>query len=519
MIRLSPGATLAVLLTAAAALLVIGIGVARQETSVRLERDRAPARRFCDDLQHELHRLERTYEGRLQRLARTVPLVDRQEIWRACDQIVGVRQWSLIHSARDHALDWHLPIETSPAALLPEPTLATETPGLPRPRVQLSETELRNGADDSGWVNEPGAPLLFWLRRPVDDYVVLLIDEAAVASAFDGWISDWTSKAFAPVRAAGGPDQLFAPGDRLVATAGTPTSERPDFLLPIRTRFGVWQHASWDRRETRVHYHVPALAGSSTVAVLVALLGVVISTQQRRTLRHAEERVSFVNAVSHELRVPLTNILLNIDLASDLLQGLQSEADRRLSLVHEEAQRLARLIDNVLTFSMRERRAPNLRAGVPASIIRAVAAQFAPSFTRRALVVAYQAEVGEARLLDADALSQIVANLLSNIEKYVPGGRVEIVSHLESGILRITIRDEGSGIPPGDAERIFLPFERLDSRVTEGASGTGLGLAISRELARQLGGTLRLLPTGSGSTFELHIPAPPAPQLRACDAA
>jgi len=519
MIRLSPGATLAVLLAAAAALLGIGFGVARRETNVRLERDRASARHFCDELQHELHRLERNYESRLQRLARTAPLNDRQEIWRACDAIIGIRQWSLVHAARDHALDWHLPIEISPATPIPEPTLNTDPAELQRPRVLLSEAELRQGTDDSGWVNEPGAPLFFWFRRPVDEFVLLLIDEPAVATAFDGWISDWTARAFAPVRAAGGPDQLFAPGDRIAAAAGTPPSERPDFLLPIRTRFGVWQLASWDRYEMRVHYHLPTLVGSSAVAVLVAMLGVVISIQQRRTLRHSEERVSFVNAVSHELRVPLTNILLNIDLASDLLHGMQPEADRRLCLVQEEARRLARLIDNVLTFSRRERCAPNIRACVPAGVIRAVVAQFAPSFARHALAVEYRGEVTEARLLDADALSQIVANLLSNIEKYVPGGRVEIASHLEDGILRIAITDEGPGIPPRDADRIFLPFERLDSRVTEGASGTGLGLAISRELAAQLGGTLRLLPEERGATFELRIPAPPAQPLRACDAA
>jgi hypothetical protein len=355
MSRLSPNATLAVLLFAAGALLAIGIGVARRETSVRVERDREPARRFSNELQHELHRLERTFESRLMRLARTVPLNDRQAIWRACDQIVGVRQFSLIHAARDHALDWHLPIETARTTPLPEPTLAPETTGLPRPRVFLSETELREGSDDAGWLDEPGKPLLFWLRRPVDEYVVLLIDETAVGSAFDTWIGNWSARAFAPVLATGGPDRLLAPGDRAVATAGSPGSELPDFLLPVRTRFGVWQLASWVRRETRVSYHAPTLAGAGVIAALVAMLGIFISMQERRTLRHAEERVSFVNAVSHELRAPLTNILLNIDITSDALDGTLPDAARRLSLVQEESRRLARLIDNVLTFSSQQK--------------------------------------------------------------------------------------------------------------------------------------------------------------------
>jgi signal transduction histidine kinase len=506
--RLSPSATLTLLLLAAAGLLAIGIGVARRETSVRLERDREPVRRFSNDLQREVHRLERLYEARLTRLVRTVPLNDQQEVWRACDRIVGVRQFSLVHAARDRALDRHLPIETSRTTALPEPTLSTEDAAHAPGRLLLPEAELRDGADDTGWLDQPGQPLVFWLRRSLDEFVVLLIDEEAVTAALDTWITDWIAKAFVPVSAAGGPDQLFAPGDRLIAQIGEPVPERPDFLMPVRARFGNWQLASWDRRETRVSYHTPTLVGSGALAVLVALLGILLSAQQRRTLRHAAQRVSFVNAVSHELRAPLTNILLNVELAHDRLDD--PEAVRRLDLVREESHRLARLIDNVLTFSSGNPQTGNRHACIPSRVIHAVAAQFAPSFERRALTLEYRGEVNEARLLDADALAQIIANLFSNIEKYVPGGRVEIATRLEDEVLSVVISDAGPGIPPQDAERIFRPFERLDTRVNEGSSGTGLGLAISRDLATRLGGSLGLLPSEHGAAFELRLPAPPA---------
>ncbi len=110
----------------------------------------------------------------------------------------------------------------------------------------------------------------------------------------------------------------------------------------------------------------------------------------------------------------------------------------------------------------------------------------------------------------ADALAQILGNLLSNVEKYVPGGAVEIASTLAGGALTVMITDEGPGIPSAAAERIFRPFERLDSRVNEGASGTGLGLAIARDLAASMGGSLRLVPSKRGAAFELRVPAPPA---------
>ena len=87
------------------------------------------------------------------------------------------------------------------------------------------------------------------------------------------------------------------------------------------------------------------------------------------------------------------------------------------------------------------------------------------------------------------------------------------------------IREQGESIlghgavMVGAADRVFEPFERLDSRVNEGASGTGLGLAIARDLATRMGGTLRLLPSQRGATFELSVPAPSVPEIRSVDAA
>jgi signal transduction histidine kinase len=166
----------------------------------------------------------------------------------------------------------------------------------------------------------------------------------------------------------------------------------------------------------------------------------------------------------------------------------------------------------VLTFSRHEegklRAEPH--ACVPASVISAVIEQFAPSFQRRALSIRCFGDADTPCLLDADALAQILANLLSNVEKYVPGGVVEIGSTLANDVLKVTVADEGPGISARDAERIFRPFERLDSRVNEGASGTGLGLAIARDLATSMGGTLRLLPSARGASFELRVSAPRA---------
>jgi signal transduction histidine kinase len=289
----------------------------------------------------------------------------------------------------------------------------------------------------------------------------------------------------------------------------------------MRSRFGAWELASWDRRETRIRHDLPTLAAGIGVAILMALLGVGAFVQQRRALALAAQRVSFVNRVSHELRTPLTNILLNVDLAAESADEAPAETARRLALVQEEARRLGRLIENVLTFSRHEqgklRNDPH--ACVPSSVIDAVVAQFASSFARRALAVRRTGDASAPCLLDADALAQILANLLSNVEKYVPGGLVEIAATHDADSLTIIVSDEGPGIPAEAAEHIFRPFERLGSRVNEGASGTGLGLAIARDLAERMDGSLRLIPSPRGATFELRVPAPPAPALRSVSAA
>jgi signal transduction histidine kinase len=334
------------------------------------------------------------------------------------------------------------------------------------------------------------------------------------------WLKAWAAPRFEPVRAGRGPDQFRRGDGTVLLTEGNALAGRADLLLPFRTHLGTWELASWDRRTTRVHYDSAVLAASSVLAVSVVLLGLAAFEQQRRAAARAAQRVSFVNRVSHELRTPLTNILLNVDLISDLLEDAPEPA-RRLGLVQEEARRLGRLIDNVLTFSRHEqgklRAEP--RACVPASVIRSVIEQFLPSFQRRALEIRCSGDLTAACLLDPDALAQILANLLSNVEKYAPGGMVTIEGALADGTLTVIVTDRGPGIPGEAAERIFIPFERLDSRVNEGASGTGLGLAIARDLAAAMGGSLRLVPSSRGASFEVRVPAPSAGPLSAISAA
>jgi signal transduction histidine kinase len=500
-----------------------GLPLARKTEIVRVDRDREALRRFFGEMQLELQRLEVLYESHLSRVARVHRLNDPFEIRREAERIVGIRQFSWLHrDAKDAGGDLHVLVDASSRERTPQPTFDASRKRSPAAPVLLpAERIFRENGDGSGWIDEPGKPLMYWQRVATKEVVVLLIDDVEVEAAVNRWLKASIEPEFAPVRVGGGPDQLRGHRGQALLAEGPTQTERPDLILPLRSRLGTWDLASWDRREIRVHYDVATLVTSGVLAVLVALLGVLVYGQQRRAAVLAAQRVSFVNRVSHELRTPLTNILLNLDLAGEAMENAPRDAERRLDLVQEEARRLGRLIDNVLTFSRREqgKLRAEARACVPASVIAAVVEQFAPSFARRALEVRCTGDLGTSCLLDADALAQILANLLSNVEKYVPGGAVEIAGALSDGALTITVADQGSGIPAESAERVFHPFERLNSRVNEGASGTGLGLAIARDLATTMGGTLRLLPSPRGACFELRVPAPPAAPLKSISAA
>ena len=523
MSSLSPRAILLLLLGLALIVFASGLDLARTRESVRLDRDRAALRRFSGDVQFELQRLEALYESHLARVAHVAKPNDAFQVRRDADRIVGIRQFSLLHrEPKDAGADEHVLVSVSARERTPLPMFDNARSRTPSVPVLLSREQLFNSDGEwQGWIEEPGKPLMFWQRISAEEVVVLMIDERAVEEAVNRWLQSWAEARFAPVRVSGGPDQLRARDGRALLAEGARQAERPDLLLPLRSRLGTWDLASWDLRETRVHYDVTTLATSSVLAVFVASLGVLLFGQQRRAAALAAQRVSFVNRVSHELRSPLTNILLNLDLAAEALDGTPRDAARRLDLVQEEARRLGRLIDNVLTFSRQEqgKLRAEARACVPASVVAAVIEQFAPSFARRALEVRCTGDLVQPCLLDADAFAQILANLLSNVEKYVPGGVVEIAGALADGALTVTVADQGPGIPVEAAERIFRPFERLDSRINEGASGTGLGLAIARDLAVTMGGTLRLLPSQRGACFELRVPAPPAAPLKSVFAA
>ncbi len=510
----------ALILLTAAAILAGGIVLARRTETIRLPRDREPLHAFGNSFGSELVRLERLYESHLRRLAQLDPLSDTFAIRNACNEIRGVQQYSILQRPVRRGSSSHIAIPGNQDGNtpLPVPAFNPELAPLNREVLLLSPEALFDEPErDSGWIDDPGKPPLFWLRRSPDIAVVILVGRDAIAKAVNSHLVAWLPAALPQVRAGAGQEILTGPEGIQLTTARPPEAGlpvpngTPDLVLPLPSRFGAWQLSSWDPVRTRTRYDAAVLSGSSALAVLVVLLAAAVFWSQKLTLRLAEQRVSFVNRVSHELRSPLTNILLNADLARESLNGSAPRAVARLELLREEAQRLSRLITNVLTFSNSEQGRLQIQAQpcVPADVITGVLHQFAPSLERRHISVELNLTDQEPARLDADALTQIAANLVSNVEKYAAAGGylgLTLTRDPEQGAIVLAVRDHGPGIAPKHRNQVFRPFQRLDDRVNAGVSGAGLGLSIARDLAEKMGGSLSLVPAARGAAFELRIP-------------
>ncbi len=498
----------------AAAILWGGIVFSRQEKIERIPQNGAGS--FADRLQSRLATLDSQYERHLVRICRTDP--DHSfDVRDAVNGVVGVRQLSTLNP--EGRIELHLPasdVEAIPA--LPIPVLdPSERPPGREIFSRLDPLVLFGGGEgDSGWIETPEG-LFFFQRVAARRVVLLLVDpqpvEAAMAEALAPWIADHF------VAPTSGADRVFL-GERSLATAGEPATAPPDVVRTLASRFGSWQVRSWNGRKTVVTWRRDRLAIAGGLAGFVLLIGIFTGISLRRALRLAEQRVSFVNRVSHELKTPLTNILLNADLAAD---GADHRSRQRLARVREETRRLARLIDNVLAFSRRGQVGDKTRsASEPAALrplVEEVVEVFAPSLERKDIAVDFEADEADGTIhasIDPDALRQILGNLLSNIEKYAAAGKAARIRLLRDGDEAVVlVSDDGPGIPKREGERVFEPFHRLDDRTRAGVTGTGLGLAIARDLAREAGGSLRLLAGADrGATFALRLPAAPGSGTR-----
>jgi signal transduction histidine kinase len=233
---------------------------------------------------------------------------------------------------------------------------------------------------------------------------------------------------------------------------------------------------------------VPVLVGLLTITA--AMVGVTV-LQLRREHELARLRSDFVSSVSHELRTPLSQILLFAETLN--LGRVRTEAERHSAtdVIVQEGRRLMHLVENILHFSRAERRMTRLgpeRLDF-SEAVNGIVADWRPLALAADVTVRVDLTPGIDAMADRGALRQIVLNLLDNAVKYGPTSQTVVVTTAQvRGRARITVEDEGEGIPARERERVFDSFYRLERHANSSIAGSGIGLFVVRELARLHGG-------------------------------
>ena len=234
--------------------------------------------------------------------------------------------------------------------------------------------------------------------------------------------------------------------------------------------------------------------------------------QQNLVIQEANRlKTEFVSMVSHELRTPLTSIQGYAEL---LLEDEQIAGEEResLAIVKKNADRMLGLINDLLDLSCMEAGKINLqRTSLDlAHLIPEVAGSLRPLIEAKRQRL--RLDIGDALpavWADADRVTQILTNLVSNAHKYTPvEGSISVAARRDDGFVRVEVSDTGVGLSPEAQAQLFSKFFRVPDRSPQAATGTGLGLAITRSLVELHGGriTVSSVP-GQGSTFTFSLPA------------
>lgn len=226
----------------------------------------------------------------------------------------------------------------------------------------------------------------------------------------------------------------------------------------------------------------------------------------------------FVATVSHELRTPLTSIVGYVDLLLEDVDGIPPDARAFLQIVERNARRLHRLVDDLLSDTLKLGRAElHLGRISLAAVVRASAVEAEKSAWNAGL--GFEITMGRAILEiqgDAERLAQVIDNIFNNAIKFTPpGGTIAASLRSEGREAVVRIADTGRGIPPEELEDVFVKFFRSPGVQLDAIPGTGLGLAISKTIIEAHGGSINITSeVGQGTVLEIRLPVVGPPVAR-----
>ncbi|MES9898066.1 MAG: HAMP domain-containing sensor histidine kinase [Sedimenticola sp.] len=253
-------------------------------------------------------------------------------------------------------------------------------------------------------------------------------------------------------------------------------------------------------------------------AILVMVLCAGFSLMYRLGLRQialAEQQQDFVSAVSHELKTPLTSIRMYSEM---LREGWVTE-EKRLGyydFIHDESERLSRLINNVLQLARMTRNSLHieLKPVTVNKLIDGIRSKVSSLVERKGfeLELSWDDEIGTTLVaVDEDAFSQVIINLVDNALKFSAHADRRVVKiscyKLKSSDICFAVRDYGPGVPRDQMKKIFQLFFRSESELTRETSGTGIGLGLVKQLVLAMNGSVDVVNRQPGVEFTVSVPS------------
>ena len=363
------------------------------------------------------------------------------------------------------------------------------------------------------WYWDRGLNLVYWQRRPSGHLVGASLERSR-------WISDVISVLPETESGSASVDRVTSSFRVVNAAAETVYDWGPEIEekavpfceIPVAAPLASWRLQCFVPGDqllagTGRSAMVTLATGLSAFTLTLVVLAWLLYRDYARDIREATQQVSFVNQVSHELKTPLTNIRMYAELLERDLDAAEQEVSarprQRLAVITSEAQRLTRLIGNVLTFARQKRKTlePRPCNTNVAALVRQIVDRFTPSLTEHGIVVKVEGHAEHNLKLDPDFVEQILGNLINNVERYAASGKSLIVrcATTESRVT-IDVIDAGPGIAAHQRANVFRPFSRISNDL-RASTGTGIGLSIARDLARLHDGDVRLLESAQGCWF------------------
>ena len=250
------------------------------------------------------------------------------------------------------------------------------------------------------------------------------------------------------------------------------------------------------------------------VLVAIFLIGLFAIYKSAQTIVDLSERRSqFVSSVTHELKTPLTNIRMYIEM---LEQGIAKDTEREqeyFQIINSEGSRLSRLINNVLDLAKLEKkqRALNLQQGTFEEVVAEVKTVMQAKLQQENFTLKVIQENIRPFNYDREAMIQVLINLIENSVKFGQSAvqkEITIRTFQEGQWVKIAVSDRGPGIPPRALKKIFDDFYRVDNSLARKTRGTGIGLALVKKFVKLIGGdvTAQNNPQG-GCTIIISLPA------------